>query len=132
MSDPLLLLTAHGLTPDELDQVLREVGATVDPDEVFDGRLSRDDLHIWVRLDNPELGFLPESTLQAAAAALGDQPRSSVVVEVSRKPGSEALVTDLAAALARRWPTLISDFRDRLLTPQAALELIRAGSSLRR
>jgi hypothetical protein len=112
MSEPILLLSAATITPSEFVAFLTEIGAVLDPDEVFDGRLSTGNRHIWLRLDDREIGQLEPPTVQRVADALGDRPRSSVVVEISRTPGSERLAADFADQFSRRWPSVVFDFRD--------------------
>ena len=114
---------------------LRSQGAFINPDGVFDGRISRTDKHIWVLLDNTTLQSLLDDMsieeelpiLAIMIELLGGQPITHVVIETSDYNSTDSLVIDFVLAFAEKWHCVLYDLVDRVYSVQELQALQHRG-----
>ncbi|HVB22585.1 MAG TPA: hypothetical protein VNG51_11605 [Ktedonobacteraceae bacterium] len=97
MSNSAVLLSTHQLTREELFEVMegmRQPGTDIDPEDVLDARISRDEKYIWVFLYDAGVEELPEEDRSHIDEVLGGIPQSCVVIEISRQSGSQELAVE--------------------------------------
>ena len=130
MSDPFVLFAPTIIEAGEFATFLAHAGGVADPDRSESGRISLGNCHVWVFLSRETLAEIPDQLRKAVAKKLGTPPRSCVVLEVGRSPGSGALAIDFAIAFAERWPAVLCDL-DRQILDLAELRHVRCeGKSL--
>jgi hypothetical protein len=130
MSNNAVLLSTHQLTREELFEVMegmRQPGTDIDPEDVLDARISRDDKYIWVFLYDAGVEELPEEDMPHIDEVLGGIPQSVVEIEISRQPGSEGLAVEFACLFAERWPCVVSSLSGKIISRQELFELRRSG-----
>jgi hypothetical protein len=130
MSDTVTLLSTHQMTREELFEVIegmRQKGTDIDPEEVFDARISRDEGYIWVLLYSGGVEELPEKAQIQIKEILEGSPQSGIDIEIGRQPGSQELAVELACLFAERWPCVVYDLRGKVFSHQELFELRRSG-----
>ena len=134
MSEPVALITNEVIEPGEFRAFLQQEGATLAPDNSFDGRISAGDKHVWIALDNSSLRYYDEDEeladeLRTLTELLGDKPRTNIVLEISRTEGSEQLAINFACEFAKRWKCVVDDLRGKIYSSKELLSMQRAGRS---
>jgi hypothetical protein len=81
-------------------------------------------------LGDEGLDTLPEDVVALLTDRLGALPRSEIVLELSREPGTDALAIDVAIAFAELWPAVLSDLGKMALTLDDLRHIRREGTSL--
>ena len=66
-------------------------------------------------------------TKSAIRKKLGGKPQSCILLDVSRTAGSERLALEFACACAERWPFVIYNLRDKVLSASELLRLRQTG-----
>jgi len=128
MPEPFAIVCSIRITADDLFAALRAHGGVIDNEAAKDGRVSRGECQVWVHLRDEELADLEDATLARIQTALGAEPISEVLLDVSGTEGSEQLAVDFACACAERWPCIVYDFKGRILTPDDLSRLQAAGA----
>src|SRR5579859_6634170 len=108
--EPVTLWTSKAFSQDELVTALLQIGVKRDenPNRLWDFVVRRGEAIVWIDPDdtehypNPEVDALIESKL-------GEPPQTSIVLHVSREPGSEQLAMELAIQFAERWPCVLDN-----------------------
>jgi hypothetical protein len=115
MTRPAVLIFAAAVRPADVRALVENLGGTRGP-EPDDSTLERDGARVWVDTFPP--GDLPYSPdlLRAYAEALGAPPLARAVLQVERHRGSEWLAAEVVLAAARRWPLVIDDFGEEIVT----------------
>jgi hypothetical protein len=128
MSDPLLLFSSTEIKREELIDFLDQSGAIITPDDIFAGRISRDDQHIWIGMDSTEISNLEIEIdeLESLERELKYKPKTCIVIEMSSAVVGEQLAIDFACMFMKRWPNTVGDY-DRLYTAQQLSELQKAN-----
>jgi hypothetical protein len=131
MTDTAVLLTPALIEADKFAAFVEKFGGFLDPNRPGTAWIPRGDCRVWVAF-GPECG--PDILADALSEdeevitkKLGTSPRSCVVLEISRKSGSQILAVDFAVAFAEHWPTVVSDVEDRLLDLADLKRLQREG-----
>jgi hypothetical protein len=109
MGEPVILLTTAEIDTDEFAEILACLGGTLDPTEADRGRVSRGQCHVWIYRGAEHLDDTPATVADQIAAKLGAPPRSGLVLEPSRQPGTDRLVMDIARAFAERRQAVLWD-----------------------
>ena len=73
----------------ELISFNKEVGLNGSIGEIYDGRLSEGNLHVWIALDNSELKNFDANEIEVIAQKLGSIPKTHILLDVSKELGSE-------------------------------------------
>jgi hypothetical protein len=130
MSEPLILLSSAAISEDDFITFLTGIGGVHEPGDVEIGRFSRDRCHLWIFLNPQALAESLEDIGAAATEKLGGAPQSCVVLELSREPGTERLALEFSIAFAERWPAVLNDTWDMLLTLPDMRQALREGKKL--
>jgi hypothetical protein len=78
---------------------------------------------VWVALDNSLLNEYEADEIELIRQKLDGKPQSCILLDVSRTAGSERLALEFACACARRWPCVVYNLRDKVLSASELLEL---------
>jgi hypothetical protein len=127
MSGPLLLFSNTEIKREELIDFLEQSGAIVTPDDIFAGRISRGDQHIWIGMDSTVIRDLEIDQLEPLERELKGKPKTCIVIEISSTSSSEQLAIDFACIFMKRWPNTVGDLYDRLYSAQQLSELQKAN-----
>ncbi len=121
MPEPISLISSTAITPEEFAYFLHYGGVQQENDNIYDGRLSDGDLHVWIALDNRELQIFEEDEIKLITKKLGGVPVTHILLDISETPGSEKLAIDLARVFAQKWNCVIYESRERIYSPQETL-----------
>lgn len=133
--EPVKLVTSKAISRDDLIDFLLQIGVKRDenPNRLWDYVLRTGEAVVWVDPDDPE--HYPNPEVDALIESkLGDQPRSSIVLHLSRNPGSEQLALELAIQFARHWPSVLdnlSGLARRIFMLEELQSLYNNGQGLR-
>ncbi len=127
MSEPFALISSTEINHEEFVAFLKQQGAELTPDDVYDGRLSRGNLHVWVVLNNNNLNELETYDNELIQQGLGNPPKTYITLEVSRKEGSEQVAVEFANACAQKWPCVVYNLQDKIYTKDDLYQLKMAG-----
>ena len=130
MSEPLILLSSAEISEDDFITFLTRIGGVHEPGEVEIGRFSRGRCHHWIFLSLQALTESLEDIGAAATEKLGGVPQSCVVLELSSAPGTQRLALEFSIAFAERWPAVLNDTWDMLLTLPDMQRPLRDGTKL--
>jgi hypothetical protein len=132
--EPVELVTSKEFSQDELITSLLQIGVRRDenPNRLWDYVLRTGEAIVWVDPDDPER--YPDSEVDALIESkLGDLPRTSIVLHISRNPGSEQLALELAIKFAKHWPCVLdnlSGLARRIFTLEELQALCDSGLGL--
>lgn len=118
MSEPFTLCTSTVVTPEEFEEVLKEMGATLLNPSRREWVISDGEKHVWVFLGESlePKEYEDDPLVPVVRARLGGPPRTEVEMEVSRTEGSEHLAVEFACRCAERWPCVVDDCGDNVYT----------------
>jgi hypothetical protein len=117
MPEPISIISDQVIKLDEFKDFLRDLHIEIDPDEVYHGRLSEGNNHVWIVLDNDELKNFDQSEIELMIEKLGSQPKSHLLLDVSKTEGSKQLAMIFIDKLSNRWNCVIYDAQDNILNP---------------
>jgi len=133
--EPVELVTSKAFSRDELITALFQIGVKCEesPHRMWDYALRRGEAIVWIDPDDPE--DYPNPEVDALIESkLGEPPRTSIVLHVSREPGSEQLAMELAIQFAKRWPCVLdnlSGLARRIFALEDLQALYESGLGLR-
>jgi hypothetical protein len=127
MSEPLALFTDTEIKQEELIDFLGQSGAIVTPDDIFVGRISRSDQHIWISMDSTVIRSLEIDELEPLERELKGKPKTCIVIEMSSTTVGEQLSIDFACIFMERWPNTVGDLCGRLYSAHQLFELQKAN-----
>ena len=127
MPQPFALVSSREMKVQECFEVLRELGGVIDEAEALAGRLSQGDKHGWVALDNSLLNEYEAAEIDQMRLKLGGQPQAHILLDVSRTAGSEQLAVAFASMCAERWPCVVYNLRDNVISATDVLRLRQAA-----
>ena len=127
MLQPFALVSSREMKVQECFEVLRELGGVIDEAEALAGRLSQGDKHGWVALDNSLLNEYEAAEIEQLRLKLGGQPQAHILLDVSRTEGSEQLAVACASMCAERWPCVVYNLRDNVISATDVLRLRQAA-----
>ncbi len=132
MSEPVDLIFGVEIPPDDLLALVERLGGVREESALFPARLSDGSRHVWVAAVDTDFKESEPEDLQRAAEALGAHPRSHVILELNRQPGSGRLALRLAVEAGRLWPLVLDDLlpRGRVYTHSELVALYEAGREL--
>jgi hypothetical protein len=122
MPKPVALISSSEVTGQAFLNVVRQVGGAIEDAKALQGRISQGERHVWVALDNSLLNEYEADEVELIRQQLGGKPQSCILLEVSRTAGSERLALEFAYACAERWPCVVYNLRDKVIS---AAELLR-------
>ncbi|MGK7932675.1 MAG: hypothetical protein AB4041_14760 [Microcystaceae cyanobacterium] len=103
MPEPISIISDQTIIIDEFKDFLRGLNIEIDPDEVYHGRLSEGNHHVWIVLDNDELKNFDQSEIELMKEKLGSQPKTHILLDVSKTEGSKQLAMIFIDQLSNRW-----------------------------
>lgn len=127
MSEPVAIITSEAVEPNEFRIFLKQLGATLNPDPVFDARLSARDKHVWIALHNENLDEWEDEELAEIEGVLGRKARSHVTLEISRTEGSERMAIEFACQFAKRWACVVDDLRGTIYSVPDLSQMLDEG-----
>ncbi|MGK7944329.1 MAG: hypothetical protein AB4058_07655 [Microcystaceae cyanobacterium] len=117
MPEPISIISDQVIQLDEFKDFLQELNIEIDPNEVYTGRWSEENYHIWIVLDNDELKNFEKSEIALMREKLGSQPKSHILLDVSKTEGSQQLAMIFIDKLSNRWNCVIYDAQNNILNP---------------
>lgn len=123
MPEPISLISTTEIKPAEFLNFLQKSGALLHPDTVYDGRISRENKHVWIVLDNSELKNFDADEITVITQKLRAKPQTHILLDVSQTPGSEQLALEFVCNFAKQWSCLIYDSCQKIYSSQEFLEL---------
>jgi hypothetical protein len=130
MSEHIAVLSSVAITPDEFAAFLTEIGGVVDPEYNDQGRISRQNRHVWIYLSPEELADVIEKREDVIVQKLGKMPKTNVIVDISREAQSEELALEFARAFAARWPSIVNNLNGKLFSLEELRRLPATGEGL--
>ncbi len=123
MPEPISLISSAEIKPGEFLNFLQYSGVLLHPDNVYDGRISRDNTHVWIVLDNTELKNFHPDEIELITQKLTAKPQTHILLDVSKTSGSEQLALEFACQFAKRWSCVVYDTSQRVYSPEELLGL---------
>jgi hypothetical protein len=123
MPKPFALVSSSDIKGQAFLDVVREVGGVIEDAKALQGRISQGERHVWVALDHSLLNEYEADEIELIRQKLGGRPQSCILLDVSRTVGSERLALEFAGACAERWPCVIYNLRDKVLSASELLRL---------
>ncbi len=127
MPEPISLISSADIKPEDFSTFLQQYGAILHPDRIYDGRLSRENLHVWIALDNSELKNFEADEIEMIAQKLADHPQTHILLDVSQTPGSQQLAIEFACKFSEKWPCVVYDSCQKLYSKQELFNLCQTG-----
>ncbi len=128
MPEPISLISSADIKQEEFMNFLQQVGAVLHPDPLYDGSLSKGSLYIWIALDNSELKNFDADEIELITQQLNGNPQTHILLDVSKKLGSEQMAFEFAHRFAERWNCVIYDSNQKVYSRQELLEFYRTAS----
>ena len=123
MPKPFALVSSSDIRGQEFLNMVREVGGVIEDAKALQGRISQGEQHVWVALDNSLLNEFEADEVELIRQKLGGKPQACVLLDVSRTAGSERLALEFACTCAERWPCVVYNLRDKVLSASELLRL---------
>ncbi|MBD2774741.1 hypothetical protein [Iningainema tapete] len=127
MPEPISLISSADVKPEEFENFLQQVGAVLHPDNLYDGRLSKGNINVWIALDNSELTNFDVEEIELITQRLGGSPKTHILLDVSKKPGSEKIALEFACNFATKWNCVIYDSNQKVYSTQELLKLCQTA-----
>lgn len=127
MPEPISLISSADVKPEEFESFLQQVGAVLHPDNLYDGRLSKGNINVWIALDNSELTNFDVEEIELITKQLDGSPQTHILLDVSKKLGSKQIALEFACKFATRWNCVIYDSNQKVYSRQELLELCRTA-----
>ena len=102
--------------------MVREAGGVIVDADALQGRISQGERHVWVALDNGMLNEYETDEVELICQKLGGRPQSCILLDVSRTAGSERLALEFAGACAERWPCVVYNLLDKVISAPDLLQ----------
>lgn len=126
MPEPISLISSAEIKPEEFLSFLQYSGVLLHPDNVYDGRISRNNTHVWIVLDNTELKNFNPDEIELITQKLTAKPQTHILLDVSKTSGSEQLALEFACQVAKKWSCIVYNSNYEIYSPQELLELCPA------
>jgi hypothetical protein len=109
MPEPISLISSDEILPTEFLNFLQHSGALINPDTIYDGRISRENNHVWIVLDNSEFKNFDSEEIRLITQKLTAKPQTHILLDVSKTPGSQQLALEFVYKFARQWSCVVYD-----------------------
>jgi hypothetical protein len=126
MPEPISLISSAEIKPSDFLNFLQYLGILLHPDNIYDGRISRDDAHVWILLDNTELENFNAEEMKLITQKLTAKPQTHILLDISKTQGSEKLALEFACKFAKQWSCIVYDSNYKIYSAQELLELCPA------
>ena len=114
MPEPISLISSADIKQEEFTNFLQQSGAELYPDNVYDGRLSRGNMHVWIALDNSELKNFDADEIKLITQKLGGSPQTHILLDVSKTLGSQQLAIEFACKITEKWHSVVYKSHNRV------------------
>ncbi|MEH2380656.1 MAG: hypothetical protein V7K27_17515 [Nostoc sp.] len=126
MPEPISLISSAKIQRSEFLSFLKDLGILLHPDNVYDGRISRENTHVWMVLDNSELENFNGDEMKLITQKLTAKPQTHILLDVSKTLGSEQLALEFACKFAKQWSCIVYDSNYKIYSAEELLELCPA------
>jgi hypothetical protein len=123
MPKPFALVSSSDIKERAFLDVVQEVGGVIEDADALQGRISQGERHVWVALDNSLLNEYEADEVELIHQKLGGRPQSCILLDVSRTAGSERLALEFACACAERWPCVVYNLLNKVISAPELLRL---------
>ena len=123
MPKPFALVSSSDIKGQAFLDVVRAVGGVIEDAKALPGRISQGERHVWVTLDNSLLNEYEADEIELIRQKLGGRPQSCILIDVSRTEGSKRLALEFACTCAERWPCVVYNLRDKVISASELLRL---------
>jgi hypothetical protein len=123
MPKPFALVSSSDIKEQAFLDVVQEVGGVIEDADALQGRISQGERHVWVALDNSLLNEYEADEVELIHQKLGGRPQSCILLDVSRTAGSERLALEFACACAERWPCVVYNLLNKVISASELLRL---------
>lgn len=123
MPEPISLISSAEIKPGEFLSFLQYSGVLLHPDNVYDGRISRNNTHVWIVLDNTELKNFNPDEIELITQKLTAKPQTHILLDVSKSSGSGQLALEFACQFAKKWSCVVYDTSQRVYSAEELLRL---------
>jgi hypothetical protein len=123
MPKPFALVSSSDIKEQAFLDVVQEVGGVIEDADALQGRISHGERHVWVVLDNSLLNEYEADEVELIHQKLGGRPQSCILLDVSRTAGSERLALEFACACAERWPCVVYNLLNKVISAPELLRL---------
>lgn len=123
MPESISLISNHKITHHEFILFLKELDVYLYPDQIYDGRLSQNNCHVWIALDNSEIENFDEAEIKLITEKLGDYPKIHILLDVSKNPGSLELAGEFINYFHQKYNCVVYDSNNIIYSPQEMFEL---------
>lgn len=131
MSDPISIISSQSIkVSDFIDFLLDQKDAVIEDFETGQSRISKGYQHVWIFIYNDGLRHRDTDELGLIKQVLGDEPRTLIVLEISRTEGSDHLAIEFACRFAERWPCIVDDLRGTLYLPKELQQMKQSGQRI--
>ncbi|MGK7881799.1 MAG: hypothetical protein AB4060_17130 [Crocosphaera sp.] len=123
MPESISLISNQKITHDEFIMFLKKLDVYLYPDQIYDGRLSQNNCHVWIVLDNSEIENFDESEIKLITEKLGNSPKIHILLDVSKNPGSLELAWEFITYFDQKYNCVVYDSNNKIYSPQEIFEL---------
>ncbi len=123
MPEPLSLISSTDIKQKEFTTFLEKSGVVLHPDNLYDGRLSKGNIHVWIALDNNELKNFDANEIEVIRQKLGGIPQSHILLDVSKELDSEQMALEFACKFSTQWHCVIYNSSQKFYSANELLEL---------
>jgi hypothetical protein len=123
MPESISLISSAEIKPEEFLSFLQYSEVLLHPDNVYDGRISRNNTHVWIVLDNTELKNFNHDEIELITKKLRAKPQTHILLDVSKTLGSEQLALEFACKVAKKWSCVVYNSTQRFYSEQELLGL---------
>ena len=130
MSHTFTLVSSHEISREDFLNLLQQSGVVLQPDEVYDGRISQEDRHVWLALNTTCLRDYEDEqeARDRLVQLLGGELKSCIDLNVSRTHGSQQLAVEFACLCATKYPCAVDDNMGKIFTAQELFALRHTGN----
>lgn len=116
MSDPVAIVSNIYLSHQTFHSFLAKLeNVVLTPQDVFDGYLEDGKAHVWIAFcDSDCQDQFEEDATDVIAQNLGDQPKTRIIIEISRVDGSSRLAVELAIQFSKHWNAVLDNLHGTL------------------
>lgn len=104
MGPALVVISTEEIDEDDLNAVVESLGGVVEP---AGARLDRGGCYVEILNSAP--GPIEPEDMALYETKLGGPPRTQLVLDMSKDPGTDRLAFELVDALARQWTVVVDN-----------------------
>jgi hypothetical protein len=108
-SEPIAILACAKITKEKFIDFLVSLNVSITPDQKYEGRISKNNQHVWLYYSEEELDSIIEAEGDLFVKILGRHPQTCIIAEIGSAEGSEQLILPFLKSFAQHWSCAISD-----------------------